>query len=183
MNLYIVPQIGSGAKGDSYRPKYFDALGAPWSGVDIGESFLVSAQTNAAQDASLQSNADVIRVPDNVDGAIALNATANALESLGIPAQWLQAGQTYRQVLQVVVGMAYLIQRCQAGGLRVQLKGHLDDTLGSLSANTRNIIAAAIDSFGTLDRSSFVGTTTIRAVLASIGQQFIAGAVQLPWAL
>lgn len=174
MSFYVVPLVGTGARGDAFRPKYVPALGVQWLACDLPRHWvIVWADATPAQDATIAANADALVVPP-LDNTIALVATQNALEGLGVPAQWLQSGMTYRQVVRVVVGIANFAQRCEGLGQRITLTGNLNLTVAALPAAIQNVLAAAADSMG-LDRTGITGATTLRQVLAIMAQQFIAG--------
>lgn len=175
MSFYLVPiETVAGIFGPTRQPKYVPALGVAWAMVDFGESAIVWAAASSAQDTAMAAHADATVVP-TLDNTIVVNATQNALETLNIPGQWLNASMTYRTVLRVVVGMAQLVQRVRGLGSSFNPAGNLDKTLAQIPADVRNNIATACDQLG-IDRSGFTGTTTVREVLRSFGQQFAAGA-------
>jgi hypothetical protein len=173
MSFFIIPMEGAGTEADPRREKYVPALGVDRAIVDHDDNAVVWANTTPEQDAALALNADVIVVPP-LDNEVAVVATQNALEALNIPAQWITAGMTYREVLRVIVGMAQLIQRCDGLGVRFRLAGNMDRTMASLAANVRQVLSDASDSLG-LDRSEIVGTTTVRQALRILGKQFLDG--------
>ena len=174
MSFYVVPMIGVGTRQDPRRPKYIAALGVQFAIMDMDTSAVVWADTTPAQEAAVGANSDALVVPP-LDNTVALNATKNALEALNIPAQWVTAGMTYRNVLRVVCGMAALIQRTDGLGAKLTLTpARLDLTMAQIPANLRQSLADASDSLG-LDRSSIVNGTTVRAALKILGQQFLDG--------
>ena len=173
MSFFILPMEGAGTKADPRREKYIPALGVDRALVDHDDTAIVWADTSPAQDAALELNADVTVVPP-LDDTVALNATKNALEAHDLPAHWITAGMTYRDVLRILVGMAQLIQRTQNLGFQLKLAGNMDLTLGSLSAPIRQALADASDQLG-LDSSSITGATTVRVALHTLGKQFADG--------
>lgn len=173
VSFFIIPMEGTGTRADPRREKYVPALGVDRAIVDHNDVAIVWANTTPPQDAALALNADVILVPA-LDLPVAVVATQTALEALNIPAHWITAGMTYREVLRALVGIAQLLQRCDGLGLRFQLVGNLDRTIASLTVNVRQVLADAADSLG-LDRSTIIGTTTVRQALRILGAQFIAG--------
>lgn len=177
MSFYLVPIAGSGARQDPMVPKYVPALGVGWAMIQFGATAIVWADATAAMDASVGANADAIVVPppDNTIGAGALTAVQNEVETLNLPAQWVTVGMTYRSVLRVLAGMAQLIQRTSGIlGFTPVIAGNLNKTISQFPANVQSALASAVDSLG-LDRSQIIGSTTLRAALLNIGQQFIAG--------
>jgi hypothetical protein len=177
MSFFIVPQVGTGTKGDPIRPAYVPALGVNYSSVSFGGSCIVWADATPAQESVVTANADALLVPplDNSVGA-ALSTVQATLEGKNIPAQWITSVMTYRTVLRVIVGFAVFIQRLggPSFGQAINLAGgNLDNTIGSFSAAVRNNLAAAAVSLN-LDISAVTGTTTLREALRIIGQQFAA---------
>lgn len=173
MSFFLLPMEGAGTKADPRREKYIPALGVARAIVDHDDVAVVWADTSPAQEAVLVLNPDVFLVPA-LDQQIALTATQNALETFNIPAQWVTAGMTYREVLRGIIGMAQLIQRTQGLGVKFRLAGKLDRTIGSLAANVQQVLADAADSMG-LDRSNVTGATTVRSALWILGKQFLDG--------
>jgi hypothetical protein len=174
MSFFIVPFAGLGTHASPFVPKYVPALGVAWLWCATPlEWGVVWANASAAQESAIAANADAIVVPP-LDNQIALVATQNALEGLGIPSQWLVAGMTYRTVVRVIVGMANFAQRCEGLGQRFALAGNLDKTISQLPVAVRNILATAASSLG-LSSAGITGTTTVREALRMMGQQFAAG--------
>jgi hypothetical protein len=175
VSIFVVPVEGSGTSvADAFRPKYITALGVPWVWCAAPQEWGIAwAAASPAQETSVGANVDAIVVP-TLDGNVAVNATKTALEGLGVPAQWVVAGMTYRQVLRIVVGMAAFAQRCNGLGLRLAIAGNLDKTMGQIPVPTRTMLATAADDLG-LDRSQVLVTTTVREVLRMMGQQFVSG--------
>lgn len=173
MSFFIIPLEGTGTSADPFREKYVPALGVDRAIVDHDANAIVWANCSPAQEATVAANADVILVPP-LDNTVALVATQNALEALNIPAQWITAAMTYRDVLRALVGAAQFIQRCSGLGVPLKLAGNLDTQMSALPANIRQVLAAASDSLG-LDRSTVTGTTTVRQIIRIAGQQFVAG--------
>jgi hypothetical protein len=169
MKYFVVPTIGTGAMKDGWRPKYIAALSVAWHAIDIFDSMVVAADTTSAQDASISANADAILVPP-LDNTVSVTATKNALESINVPAHWVTAGMTYRQVLRVICGFGQLLHQVEAQIGEITLAGNLDKTLGQLSASVRTALAQASDNLG-LDRSTVTGTTLLRDALKVAGQQ------------
>jgi hypothetical protein len=187
MSFFLVPNIGAGTRADPHRPKYVDergvmtVLGAKvdnWTTVDFIDTAVVWADTSPAQDAALGADTEVRVIPP-LDDTIAVNATKQELEDMGMPAQWVTAGMTYRTVLRFVVGMAQLLQRASTiFGSSISPAGKLDLTLGSLSQTLRDALAQACDEFG-INRTGMVGSTTLREALRDFGQQFVTRGVHI----
>lgn len=110
MNFYIIPKVGTGSPTDPFRPKYLsdpvnfpDLSSAPWSAMDYGiePTFLVAANTSAAQHATLSGFSDVDAIPNlntTVGGNPTLSQTQNKMESRQIPGAWITATTLWREV-------------------------------------------------------------------------------------
>lgn len=175
MTFFVIPVIGTGARSDPRRPKYIsDIPGIRWSGTDHGDTFILAADTTAADELAIGTNADAIVFPAQLDAAVSVAQIQGALEAQDIPAHWIRSGMTHRQVLRVIVGMAQTLQRCEGVGVKVRIRGNMDRTVGSLAAPIRRALSDAADSMG-LDRRGVVAATTVRELMAELGQQFLEG--------
>lgn len=176
MSFFLVPIEGTGTRADPFRPKYIPALGVQWSMVDFGSIGICWANATSTQETAITANSDAVLVPplDNVIAAGALATVRNAVEALHVPAKWITAGMTYRSIVKALVGMAQLTHRMAGMGVKLVLAGNLDSTISAFPNNAQTVFAAAIDSLG-LNRSAIVGSTTLRAALLNIGQQFVQG--------
>lgn len=190
-SIYVMPLVGTGVKGDARRPKYRDSLFPTlnWSMFDYGNEpwCLVGIQdVPPATDTALTGNADVFELPANLDQAMGnvgtRNTVRNRLESVNIPGTWIQTTTTYREVVRFIGATCQFAQRYQgtvANGSTWFTGGvTLDSTFGSLPAEARQGIIDAADSFG-FDRSGFTGTSTLRAVIQSATNQYLAAGLPL----
>jgi hypothetical protein len=171
MTFLLLPLEGDGLTHlTGFRPKYIPALGVSFASIAFDGNSLVSATLTAQQETDIALNADVILIPP-LDNTVAVTATKNSLEAINIPAQWVTAGMTYRQVLKVVAGLFLLLQRINGRSALLHLAGNLDKTLAQIPANTCAQLANASDDLG-LDRSAVTNSTTVREALRIAGQQF-----------
>lgn len=180
MSFFLIPiEVVTRPGGKQVRQeKYVPALGVDRAIVDFGDTAIVWANCDPAQEASVAANADVTLIPP-LDNNVAVNATKAALENLNVPAQWVTAGMTYRTVLRVTIGMAQLIQRASAIlGTPLSIPGNLDKTISQFSVAIRNAVARACDEL-VIDRTDIVGSTTLREALRDFGQQFAQRGVTL----
>jgi hypothetical protein len=181
----LVPKVGNGlTPATAFRPKYTDpgALGenldlVGWSMMDYGlESVvLMRVVTTSAQRTALQSQIDTLVVPNNLDSqisALALTNLSNKLESVNLPAHWISAGMTYRQILRGFRRVITFMQRWRGIiGTRLFAAGvTLDTRLNQLTTQQRQHLANVADSFN-LDRSAIVTTMTIREALKLLADQ------------
>jgi hypothetical protein len=105
---------------------------------------IVWADTSPTQAAALAANGDVIIVPPSIK--VKIVATRAALESIGIPAQWITVNMTNRQVIRTAIGIAQILQRCAGLGARVNSVENLDKRQSEMPANSMAAVAAAITS-------------------------------------
>ena len=181
-HLYFVPTITDAGDPDIRWPKYMQAFTGPnrWAAMDYGFQpvMLVALDASDAEDAALQLNADVTRVPDNLDqqvGAVALSIIQNALETRHLPAGWVTAGITYREVLRTIGGFFAFLQRYStvANSTALVFGGsvNLDTRVNQLPVAVRNNLSATATSLG-LNASGITGTTILRTVLKNIADQW-----------
>jgi hypothetical protein len=196
-----MPLVGAGVKGDPIRPKYRDSLfpTLDWSQFYYGDEpwTLVGIQdVPPATDAALNANADVFELPANLDqtmGTVGVrNTVRNRLEAVNIPGTWVQTSTTYREVVRIIGAVIQFSQRFQgvsgipanrwfAGGRT------LDSTFGSLAAPAQQALldTGASDwerPDGTIfhfDTSALTGSTTLRALLKSVADQYLAAGLPL----
>lgn len=174
MHFLIPMEFGQNGVRTVYRPKYVTSLTpVTWSQCRLGEWAIVWVDTTQANLNFLAAQPDVQTIPP-LDSTVAVTATRNQLEAIGIPGQWVIAGMTYRTVLRVIVGMALLVQRTEGRGGRFPFFGRLDDTIGSFAVDDRQRLADAADDLG-INRSSITMSTTVREALRIVGEQFAQG--------
>lgn len=188
-SIYIMPIVGTGALGDARRPKYRNTLfpTLQWSMFDYGNEpwCIVGIQdVPPATDTALNQNADVFELPANLDQTMGTtgvrNTVRNRLESVNMPGTWIQTATTYREVVRFIGGVCQFAQRYQGlvGGLWFTGAVTLDSTFNSLSAAVHQGILDTAASFN-FDTTSFTGTSTLRAILKSAGDQYVAAGLPL----
>lgn len=166
-------------------PKYLkwrenpSGLDVPWSLFDFGllAQCIVACDVTPAQFTALDANADAFGLPANIDNnvtAAALPTVQDALETIRIPADWVQAGVTsYRALIRVICGMAQFAQRHH--GMHDQYiipdQINLDQTWGDLPDAWRTNLRATADSFQ-YDYSQVAAGTKIRVILKSLASQW-----------
>jgi hypothetical protein len=178
--VYIVPSIGAGTSpADAFRPAYIEAAGGQLrAAMPFGREpvFLALADVTPAQHALIAANVPITVVPQDLSSVVgAATAVVEAeLDSWNIPGQWVTAGLTYRQVLFGVAAIFQFAQRFNGlHRLRLFVGGvGLNATVGSLTQEQRDRLAAVSDSFG-WDRSGVTASTTIRQLLRGAAQQWV----------
>lgn len=189
MPLYFMPTI-TNARGVTV-PKYASTF--LQGGLAPGSSFshshfgmmdfrgeghcLVHSDCDSAADAAVSANADVQRLPDNLDENLTagqVTAVGNHLESFHIPADWVTTALTWRTVLRRIAGLYQFIQRYKGLGGPGPIFGGavtLSTTFASLPLTARNALVGTANSFG-YDTSALSGASTVRAILKTMALQW-----------
>jgi hypothetical protein len=151
LRFYLAPKIGSGVKGDAYRPKYFDGMDK--SAMDFGMEpvLLVGARPTAVQEASLAAHLDVIVIPLPLDSLISplVRPTVQArLESLNLPGNALTETSTYRDLVRLIARMCFVAQRYHGLFLETPFANGvtLETKLNQMGAEQRQRLFTAMDS-------------------------------------
>lgn len=178
MSFYVVPLTGDGLSAKTaLAPKHgddFTASGQPWTWCDFPSNWGVVYVQNApgSLDSLIQADAECILVPP-LGNTIALVATQNALEAMFIPAQWLDASMTYRQVLRGCVAFAQYARKLEGRLQRFDLSGgRLDGTVSQLTQSQRTALQQCATDFR-IDTSEITGATKIRELLYIVGRQWV----------
>jgi len=186
-HLYIIPAIGNGTKDDPRRPKYIQALGVEWSGMDYGfqPTFLAAADVDALQHAGLIAQPDCASLPDDLDANPSLTqvtAAQNFLETQHIPAGWITTALTWRQIGRIIIGLFLFMQRLSAFVGAVEIINGITVTLGTrfneLSLDRRRALVDAAASLN-YDTSSLTATSTLREMLKAMADQWQGGSVSV----
>lgn len=174
--LYIVPKVGSGTSADPYRPKYWNTIltGLYWGAYRFGnEPTLLICVRNIpeAVDAQMVAQSDVTALPLDLDTQVAAGLTTvrDTLEALNIPATWITASSTFREVVRSVSGLFQFLQRL---GFYTQERLFssgitLNTRWTQLSPVMQAALTSAAQSFG-YSTASMTGNTTLRALLKEL---------------
>lgn len=138
---------------------------------------LVAVDVSSLDHGIISGNSDVLSFPENLDanpGSAARNTAVTALEARGIPAGWVQAGMSWRQILRSVAkivrvtkemdGAANLIGRLLSNGRT------LSTQLQDLPQGIRQRMIAYAQRNG-WDTSGLSNTSTIRQILKFLADQ------------
>lgn len=172
IRFYITSQTGDSTTG--FRPAHFEGLS--YTAMDYGrdDTFLVMADVSAGQHTTIAANADVVVVPLNIDNEIggALATVQAELEALLIPADWVTAQMTYKDLLRITAKAFQIMQRFSGLYGRSFFSGGitLSTRMNQMTAGQRAELEAAITSLAAtmqivIDLSSIVGASTVRHVL------------------
>lgn len=189
LKLYVMPIIGTGTKASPRQPKYLSTFQAfAWGMFDYGNEpwcLVGVADIDVATDSALTANADCLGLPTNLDQALSnpqRNRVSNALESANIPGTWLTTANTWRDVIEFVGAVCQFAQRYQGivadGSLWFTGSVTLATQFGTIPQAAQTALTQAAQSFG-FDTSGLTSTTTLRAILRNVGQQYIAANLPL----
>src|SRR3954463_9547709 len=96
--LYIVPVIGTGAKTDPRRPKYFGdgtiTAGQSWGSIDYGFEpwMVVGADLSTSDDNLVVGKPDAFALPFDLAPNLTAQQVTNVqakLEAINVPAGWV----------------------------------------------------------------------------------------------
>lgn len=172
MSLYLTGAQGTGTAGDPRRPKYVENFGVAWAAMDFGQApvFLVAATLAPAVEDTLTPNADFFKVPVDLDTLLTdpqVTAVNARLEPLGLPADWVNNGFTWRQVIRGVLSIFLFAQRAQVN----IAQANLDQTFSQLSAAVRQRLQDAAASLG-LSTAGITGATPVRQLMRAVAVQW-----------
>lgn len=133
-----------------------------------------------ADDTALVANADVFKLPDDLDQTMGStanrNQARNALEAVNMPGTWIQTADTYRTVVRFVGALCQYMQ-CYAGhsGVATLFTGTttLATTLGALPQNQQDTLVGCAQYFG-LSTAPLTGANTLRTILKAVGDDYSA---------
>jgi len=182
--FYIMPMILSNAidtnRAATWHPKYVTSS-LRWSAVDYGTERVCICRIADMSDEghlAISANPDVLSIPENIDNNFtqgAVNVAQTFLESLNIPADWINTNKTYREVLKIVIGIFQFNQRWSAlanGSSPFKEGLNLNTQYNQLNPAAQNRIRECFDSLN-VDRSTLTATSTIREALKVFAQGFV----------
>jgi len=181
-SIYTMPLVTVDTKrGPILQEKYFSIIQnyPNRSRFDYGSestSLMGILDVSPTDDATLTGMADVFKLPDNLDQALGAQATAagNRLEGMNMPGTWVTSTTTYRDLVRFFGAACQFALRFSSFGAGKWFNGTvtLDTRFNQLGAIARQALLDAFDSFG-FDRTQMTGTTTLRAIIRSAGQQYL----------
>jgi hypothetical protein len=184
LRYYIVPEIGGGiplneTTPDSLRPKYFgDMTGISWSSMRFGGQpiRLVGSDLSVFDQTFVTSHTDVLALPADLNEIVLppiASSLQTKLEDMNIPAHWVSAGMTYRQVLRKICHIFQFMQRLKGLGLGRLLGDtiNLDTKFVGLPAMSKSKLRDAADDLK-WDKAGITNTATLRQILKSMADQW-----------
>lgn len=187
-NLFIVPMIpGDGTWADPRRPKYVDdAAVTRWGSVrysHVDDAIVLIDAPNAYLN-QVAGEADVVRIATaaNIDNTLNASQAANIRDFLStrdIPVQFVNAGDTRRQVIRGIVGMFLFSQRMEGRfgeGFRQKFRNRgmtLDSVWTDFPQALKDEFIDVRDSWGwTNTELGVTNTSTLREIMGAISTQF-----------
>lgn len=163
---YLKSRSGTGTIEAAYSLMPFG--NEPWG--------LLAADLTSQQDTDLMANADVSSIPLTFDSNLTagqVTAVVNKLETINVPAGWVNTGITWRQLLRTVMGLFQFSQRFAGitGKEIFQAGVNLSLQFNQLSAANRQALIDTANTFG-YDTSSLSGTSTLRQILKTMADQW-----------
>lgn len=188
--IYFIPANEVLVNGITYRaPKYLGGRNqpSPLSGLEVISGsfmdygyqpvFLCVLEVTSAQHDIIAAQSDVLALPTDITQTMSANAVTQAqnfLETLYIPAGWIDTTMTYRFVLKKVAWIFQFMQRIH--GLYPDAKVFtggitLNTTFGSLPVAVQNAFINAANSFAFGTEGLNAGTT-VRQILKFLADKF-----------
>ena len=171
--FYIMPTVVAAgidpARPLTIHPKYWvnvHPFTARYYGSD--DVCIVRAKDiSVADHNTVSAYPDVLSIPLNINNNLtagAVTAAQNFLESLYIPADWVNTNRTYKQVLKIVAALfAFNEQwsKLTLGSSPFKENLDLSTQYNQLTLNVRNRIKQIFDD-NAIDRSALTATSTLR---------------------
>lgn len=186
--FFLVPKVGNGAGIQTrYCPKYLCTEGVAdtiiscrsdfeWNSMDLGLEpyFFVVAELAQIQRDSLAERVDVVAFPANIDVTIEnLEVVKQRLEMRYLPSNWVGSSATYRQLIRYLCAITAFHQRFNSLHGAVFKSGiDLSTQFNQLPQRARDKIQQTADELQ-FDRSGLTGSSTLREILRTVGQQWI----------
>ena len=190
--------VGVGTKVDPYRAKYTDdpaviAAGSiRYSNVDHAVA-LIDAPQVYLDFVAAQPDATLLATNANLDQVLTAgqaNAAQTIFESAGIPANFINAGDTRRQAIRGVIGMFLFSQRLEGRfgvGFKAKAAEHgvtLSSTWSSFPQALQDVFIEIRDTFWPGNNLGITGASTLRQILVAVSQawgshQFVIAGVSI----
>lgn len=189
VRLYLLPleAVDNGDGTNNRGPKYFKWSRDPDPPALIPVTYqlvpygmedvcILKADLTGGQHTSLSGQSDVTAIPTNLASTVGAQLTTvqGRLEGYGIPAQWVTAAMTYRQVLRSLIAIFRVSMRFEELGY-AQLRPSgvtLSTPWSNMPSPYRDDLLQAIDDLG-YDRTGLTASSTLRDLLTKVSTQGI----------
>lgn len=186
IELFLVPMVGAGTKDDPYRAKYTRDPQVIRSGAvrySRTESAVALIEAPATYLTEVRGQSDVVSLatPSNIDNALTANqanAAKDLFEDRGIPAGFINAGDTRREAIRAVIGLFLFSQRLEGrygSGFWDRAKSHgitLATVWADFPQSLKDEFLDVRDSFGWTGNLGVTNSTTLREVMRILAEQF-----------
>lgn len=183
--IFLVPMVGTGTRSDPYRGKYTrDPAVTTQGALRAGRQDVAVAMIEASQTYlnSVAAQADALRLAteSNLDNALTAgqaNTAKTRFESVGIPGQFINAGDTRREAIRGVVGMFLFSQRMEGKfGSGFWKRGQalgitLDTAYADFPQALKDEFITVRDEFG-WGNLGLTNASTLRQIMQAVSLQF-----------
>ena len=188
VECFIVPSVGTGTKADPYRAAYIHELATKVRAGSIrystADERLAIVEADQADLDSVAAESDAFRVwnETNIDSALDLGQVNNwraFLEAREIPGEFVNVGDTRRQVTRGVVGMFLFSQRMEGRfgeGWKAKYKARgmtLNSTWADFPQALKDELLAVRDDKGwTNAELGVTNISTMREILKAVSDRY-----------
>jgi len=192
--LFLCPIVGTGTREDPKRGKYMRGVGVIRAGslrfsrVDHA-LVMIEAPQSYLDTVAVDPECRLLATPQTIDTPLTqgqVNGIKSFLELNGIPAQWLQAGETRRQALRGIAGMFLFAQRLEGRfgtGFRAKMAERgitLETQWQDFPQVLKDEFIVVRDLFGwDAQRLGLTNTSTMREILKVCGDQFQSARIEI----
>jgi hypothetical protein len=178
--LYIVRILRTGSRDYPYRPEFFQDFPPEvvWWSMAYGHDpwAFVGADLSLSDDNFVVGQPNTFALPFDLGAQLTpaqVTNVQNKLESINLPANWVDTSFLWIQVVRIVLGMVTLMQRFKGFNGNVSLFSGgvtLATQVNQLTQTVRDNLTNAALSLG-LSTTGITGTMTLRAALRNFGEQ------------
>jgi hypothetical protein len=191
IELFLIPMEGTGVfPTDPFRPKYIgvpkspqiNRFGALRYGVEDSAIVMIDAPNGFLNSVRSQPDVTSLARANNIDNTLTAgqaNAAKTIFEGAFIPGQFINAGDTRRQVIRGLAGMFLFSQRIEGkfGGnwkKKAQARGvSLDSTFANFPQVLKDELISVRDENGWTNQGLGVtNQSTMREILKAISDQY-----------
>jgi hypothetical protein len=179
LRIYLLPlEVIGTARG----PKYFvwkynqgnPVHSTEWGLIDYGfePTCMMVAQVTQADHDFLAVQSDVYAFPENIDATLGgqVSSLRTAMEAFNIPADWINASKTFREVIHMIAAVCLLMQRIKGilgnWGPFTQGGYSLSTKFSEMSLNEQGALSVA---FGDMGFTSIDPADNLRKLLRDYG--------------
>lgn len=183
--IFMVPMEGTGTRSDPFRGKYtLDAQvisqGTVRSARTSEALVMIEAPQTYLDFVAAQADSMRLATEANIDNTLTANqanAAKTFVQARGIPGDFVNQGDTRRQVLRAIVGLFLFCQRMEGrfgAGFKqraIELGITFDTIWNDFPRALKDEFIAIRDSFG-WDNLGLTGTSTLRQIMLAVSQKF-----------